>query len=107
MKVALRNYRPKHGRLIFEATNNVVRLEANINYTLFVLSSGRNRMMSYTLGMSGLLLCDSFLRVNRSCIINKNYIKFFDKANKQLLLSDGTTIGISRRRWEEVNKYLG
>ncbi len=102
MKVILRNSRTKHEKLIVEALHNVVRLEANINYTLFVMESGKSKIMSYTLGMYGLLLCDAFLRVNRSCIINKNFVRFFDTENKQIVLKDGTNVKISRRRWEEV-----
>jgi DNA-binding LytR/AlgR family response regulator len=106
MKNISRNSRTSHKKLIREALYNVVRLEANINYTLFVMQTGKNKIMSYTLGMYGHLLCDSFLRVNRSCIINKNFVRFFDKVNKQLVLRDGTSVKISRRRWEHVHNRI-
>jgi DNA-binding LytR/AlgR family response regulator len=106
MKVILRNPRHQHEELIVEATTNVVRLEANLNYTLFVMFSGKSRIMSYTLGMYGMLLGDNFIRVNRSCIINTNFVSSFDKENKQVNLLDGSSIKISRRRWELVFNRL-
>ncbi len=106
MKVILRTPRPQHEELIVEAISNVVRLEASLNYTLFVMFSGKSRIMSYTLGMYGMLLGDNFIRVNRSCIINTNFIASFDKENKQVILLDGTSIKISRRRWELVFSRL-
>ncbi len=108
MKVLIRNYRANHEKLIDEAVSEVIRLEANINYTLFVLRTGKSKIMSYTLGMYGLLLSEGFLRVNRSCIINTKFISSFDRENKQVLLNDGTLVKISRRRWEEVsNRIVG
>lgn len=108
MKIITRNYRASHEKLIDNAIEEVVRMEANINYTLFVLKTGKSRIMSYTLGMYGVLLADGFLRVNRSCIINTNFISSFDRVNKQVILNDGTPVKVSRRRWEEVsNRIVG
>jgi len=107
MKVILRNYRPQHEELIVEATYNVVRLEANLNFTLFVIFSGKSRILSYTLGMYGMLLWDNSIRVNRSCVINTNVFSSFNKENKKVILLDGTSIKISKRRWELVfNRFV-
>ncbi|MBK6979900.1 MAG: LytTR family transcriptional regulator DNA-binding domain-containing protein [Cytophagaceae bacterium] len=106
MKIVKRNFRLLHEKLIEEAIDNVIMLEANINYTVFLMSSGKKRIMSYTLGMYGLLLSDKFLRVNRSCIINQNFISNFDSENKLMVLKNGTNIKVSRRRLDEVKTKL-
>ncbi len=54
MKNISRNSRTSYKKLIREALYNIVRLEANINYTLFVMQTSKNKIMSYTLGIYGL-----------------------------------------------------
>jgi DNA-binding LytR/AlgR family response regulator len=98
--------RKGHENLLKSAPEHIIRLEANINYTSFVMQSGKRKIMSYTLAMYGLILPQTFIRVNRSCIINIKFIKNFNSDDKKVMLKDGTEIQISRRRWNEVSQYV-
>lgn len=106
MKNKLRSPHKEHKKLLCEAHKNVVRLEANINYTTFTLQTGKTKTMSYNLALYGTILPQAFIRVNRSCIINKNFIENLNSANKKITLKDGTEFQISRRRWNEVSENV-
>ncbi len=41
----------KHRNLLLKATENIICLEANVNYTYFILSSGKKEVMSFTIAM--------------------------------------------------------
>lgn len=105
MKTKFKNPHKEHKKLLAEAPKNIIRLEANINYTTFILQTGKARTMSYNIAIYGILLPQNFLRVNRSCIINKNFIDNLDTCNKKIILTDGTQVQISRRRWSEVLQW--
>jgi len=102
MKTKIRKPNRNHKRLLLSASEQIIRLEANLNYTTFVLKSGQQKIMSYTLKLYDVILPHPFLRVNRQCIINMNFIKNLNSDNKVIILNDGTEILISRRRWESV-----
>jgi DNA-binding LytR/AlgR family response regulator len=105
MKTKFRNPQKVHKKLLSEAPKNIIRLEANVNYTTFILQTGRTQTMSYNLAIYGSLLPQSFIRVNRSCIINKNFIDNLNIDNKKVTLKDGTQVQISRRRWVDVLQW--
>jgi DNA-binding LytR/AlgR family response regulator len=98
--------RKGHENLLKSAPEHIIRLEANINYTSFVMQSGKRKIMSYTLAMYGLILPQSFIRINRSCIINRKFVSNLNTEDKKIILKDGTEIQISRRRWNEVSKWV-
>lgn len=105
MKTKFKNPQKEHKKLLTEAPKNIIRLEANINYTTFILQTGKARTMSYNIATYGILLPQNFIRVNRSCIINKNFIENLDTDTKRIILTDGTEIQISRRRWADVLRW--
>jgi two-component system LytT family response regulator len=98
MESKIRKHHRTHTKLLFKASENIVRLEAKVNYTTFILNGGKQKMMSYTLKTYDTILPHSFIRVNRSCIINVNFIADFNLSHKTVILKDGTEILISRRR---------
>lgn len=102
MKTKIRKPRRVHEKLLIEAQENTVRLEANINYTNFILQSGKHETMAYPLAIYDVLLPQFFIRINKSCIVNKNFIENLNIKNKTVVLKDGTEIQISRRRWRQV-----
>ena len=106
MKTIARKHRKGHENLINSAPEHIIRLEANINYTSFVMQSGKRKIMSYTLAMYDMILPQSFIRVNRSCIINSKFIKNLNSIDKKLTMKDGTEVQISRRRWNEVSQFV-
>lgn len=106
MKTKLRNRRKAHENLLTDAHENVIRLEANINYTTFVLDTGKQQTMSYTLAMYDTILPETFIRINKSYIINKIFIKSLNSENKKITLTDGSEFQISRRRWNDVSENV-
>lgn len=106
MKNKLRSPHKEHKKLLCEAHKNTIRLEANINYTTFVLQTGKHQTMSYNLAVYDMMLPQTFIRVNRSCIINKFFIESLNSANKKITLKDGTEFQVSRRRWNDVSENV-
>ncbi len=103
MKNTTRKPQRAHKKLLREAHINIVHLKANLNYTTFFLHTGKTQTMSYTLAVYDTLLPQAFIRVNRSCIVNKNFIENLNSVDKKITMKDGTVFKISRRRWIEVS----
>ena len=106
METKIRKPHRTHNKLLFRASENIVRLEANINYTTFILNGGKQKVMSYTLKVYDTILPESFVRVNRSCIVNTNFVADLNFDHKTVVLKDGTEIVISRRRLETVRQNM-
>ena len=78
-------------------TSDVMLLEADINYTTFNLTSGKKIVVSSTLKtFENLFPKKHFLRLNKSVMLNKEYVKFID-ANR-ITLKNEQVITVSRRR---------
>lgn len=86
---------------------DIIRCEADRNYTLFHLRRGERVMSSRTLNSYEEFLAENdFLRVHRSHIVNKAHVAGVD-AMDELRLDDGSRVEISRRRKAEVLAALG
>lgn len=96
----------KHETLLKDAPKQIIRLEADTNYTIFYLQDGKTQVMSYSLKNYQEALTYPFIRVNKSCIINLYFFRNIDSATKKILLKDGSEFQISRRRFEEVCKNI-
>ncbi|AWV98901.1 LytR/AlgR family response regulator transcription factor [Arcticibacterium luteifluviistationis] len=93
------NYYIKRNDLV--ETNNVVLLEALENYTLFHLKDGSKIISSLTLKRhQEKLELEPFVRVNRSMIINTNFVqKILCKNDTNFIcLKNGKEVKVSRRR---------
>ncbi|WP_341226028.1 LytTR family DNA-binding domain-containing protein [uncultured Arcticibacterium sp.] len=88
-------------------TEKVMLLEALENYTLFHLNDGRKIISSLTLKRhQEKLEIEFFVRVNRSTIINKNFVKKIllkDRTNF-IRLKNGKEIKVSRRRQDTLSQ---
>ncbi len=81
--------------------NDLMYLEATINYTVFYLSDGSKTISSLTLKRHQEKLTDkSFFRVNRSTLINTQFITSIVQKNNThfICLQNGKEIKVSRRR---------
>ncbi len=77
----------------------VVMLEGNCNYSILHLSSGKQILIARTLKyFEESLLMQGFLRVHRAFLVNSRHIKSYDKVELKLLLTDGLSVEVSRRR---------
>ena len=75
---------------------DIVRLEADRNYTRFVLADGRTLLMARTLGSFEKELPAVFFRANKSVLVNRLHIKVF--AKDWLEMIDGFGVVVARRR---------
>ena len=90
----------------FLQPQDIVRCEAVGNYTKFFTTTGKNYLISKTLGEYDTLLApQQFIRTHKSHLVNKRYISFIDH-DGFAVLKDSSKVEISRRRKEEVMAAL-
>ncbi|HYG52198.1 MAG TPA: LytTR family DNA-binding domain-containing protein [Flavobacteriales bacterium] len=111
IRVLIDNYNSAQGQIKrmvissmagFEVVNmdEIIRLEAERNYTHFILTDGRKMTVSKTIGNYEPLLAEhGFYRVHQSHIINLRHVRSYLKAEGgKVKMSDGEIIYISRQR---------
>lgn len=93
--------------VVFLELDNIIRCEADLNYTRFILAGNKSFVSSKTLKEYEDLLTShgNFVRVHRSHLVNINYLLKF-KSDGNLLLKDDSIVPVSRRRKEEVMHKL-
>ena len=99
---------PLSDKIEFVEVANIVRCQADGNYTTFHLRNGEKLLISKTLKeYDDLLASFNFLRVHQSHLINMEEVKSFVKTDGgYILMKDGTSITISRQRREMVMQVL-
>jgi two-component system LytT family response regulator len=91
--------------VVFLEVDNIIRCEADLNYTRFILAEGKTFLSSKTLKEYEDLLSvhKNFLRVHRSHLVNLDFVLKF-KNEGYLVLKDQSSIPVSRRKKEDVVK---
>lgn len=99
---------PLSDKIEFVEVSNILRCQADGNYTIFYLRNGEKLMISKTLKeYDELLTSFNFLRVHQSHLINLSEVKSFIKTDGgYILMKDGSNITISRQRREIVLQRL-
>lgn len=94
--------------VIFLKINEIIRVEALSNYSTFYLISKQKIMVSKTLKeFEPVLTMQNFFRVNRSCIVNTDYIvKYKNEDGGMLELQDGSEVGVGPHRKNELMELL-
>jgi two-component system, LytTR family, response regulator len=94
--------------ITFLKIKEIVRVEALSNYSTFHLVNKQKIMVSKTLkDFESLLTQQNFFRVNRSCIVNTDYIiKYKNEDGGVLELHDGTEINVGPHRKNELLDLL-
>lgn len=89
----------------FVVAQDIVLLQAEINYTFLYFSNGQKIIVSCHLGKLEERLNDyqAFIRPNRNTIVNLNFVTNY---NENFLNINGTTVHISRRRKDLVSVYF-
>lgn len=93
--------------------NDIIRCEADGNYTKIYINQSSNILISKTLKEYEELLKNyNFIRVHKSHLININYIEHFEKRDSgTIYMIDGSKIGVSHRKKEvllnALNNLLG
>ncbi len=87
---------------------NIVRCEADVNYTCFYFNDKTKMMVTRTLkDFEEILEEKGFLRVHQSHLVNVSYIKEFNKRDGgYLLLSEGSNVPVSMRKRTQVMDLL-
>lgn len=83
---------------------DIIRCEADHNYTTFYLTNGKKVLVSKTLKDYEEMLCDYFFfRTHQSHLININHIVSFEKNDGGYLkMADGSSVPVSKRKREEL-----
>ena len=94
--------------IIFLKIIEIVRVEALSNYSTFFLINKQKMMVSKTLKeFEPILTTPNFFRVNRSCIVNTDYIVKYKHEDCGLLeLKDATEISVGPHRKNELIELL-
>ncbi len=84
----------------FTPIAEIIRCQAQGNYTLFVLQGGKQLLVSRTLkGYEQLLESQGFFRVHHAHLINLAHVSKYHKSGF-ITLNDGSTVEVSTRRRE-------
>ena len=88
--------------------DQIIRCEADRNYTSFFLTEGRKILVSKTLKEYETLLSGhSFLRVQQSHLVNLDYVDRYDKGNGgSVVMKDGSEVPLSPAKREIFFKIL-
>jgi len=99
---------PSMDGLQFVATGDIIYLEANSNYTNFHLANNKKITVSKTLkDFEELLPPAIFIRIHHSYIININCIeKYIKGEGGQVIMKNGVSLDVARRKKEEVLKII-
>jgi two-component system, LytTR family, response regulator len=95
--------------LHFIKVEDIIYLEASSNYTHIFTSEKKKYIASHTLkDFEDMLPGEIFLRIHNSYIINKNYTeKYIRGEGGQVVLSNGVTLDVAKRKKSEFLKAIG
>lgn len=99
---------PTADRILFVRISEIVRCQAEGNYTHIFLIDGTKLLVSKTLReYNDLLLQEDFARVHQSHLVNINHIRSFEKREGGYLkMTNGDAVSVSRQRKEHVLQLL-
>ena len=88
--------------------SDIIRCEADKNYTFFYLSNGKKILVSRTLkDFETLLSNQGFFRVQQSHLINLDFIDRYDKQEGgSVILKDGSSVPLSPAKKEQFFTLL-
>lgn len=91
---------PTQTGITYVETNTIIRCEADDNYTNIILKCGKRLVVTKTLGtIEEIIGNDRFLRSHKTHLVNLDHVlEVGHEENKQVLLSNGEQIPLSRRK---------
>ena len=95
---------PTKGGIVFVQIPDIVRCEAESNYTHFILRNGRRLMAARTLREFEDLFKESgFVRIHQSHLVNLSHVvQYLRGDGGSVILTDGTTLDVSRRHKQDL-----
>jgi two-component system, LytTR family, response regulator len=99
---------PQDDKIDFIPIRQIIRCQAESNYTRFILENHKEILVSHTLkDFEAALETCGFIRTHQSHLVNLNHIQTLVKRDGGYLkMSDGSSVPISRSRKEELNKRM-
>jgi two-component system LytT family response regulator len=98
---------PTKEGMIFLKVNDILRLQSESNYTMFLLSDKKKVLVAKTLkSFEEKLLPYNFMRIHQSNLINLAHLKEIDHGDNFVLMSDGSKVEISKRKKKEFMEAL-
>ena len=120
LEILLENIQPKKNTyqrlaiptaegLQFVKLNDIIYLEANINYTYFHLAGQLRYIASRTLkDFEEMLPAEAFIRIHNSYIINKDYAERYIRGDGgQVVLTNGVVLDVAKRKKADFLKAIG
>lgn len=103
-KIAL----PCRDGFCFVKLDNIIRIEADNNYSHFYLDGEKNVLVSKTLKEYAALLPETlFFRTHKSHLVNLNFIKqYVNRDGGYIIMEDGTRVELSRRKKDEFVRKI-
>jgi two-component system, LytTR family, response regulator len=100
---------PSQDALRFIKVEEIVYLEANVNYTHIYMADGHKFVVTRTIKeFEDLLPTDRFIRIHNSYIINKDYLeKYIRGDGGHVLMHNGIKLDVSKRKKAEFLKAIG
>ena len=90
----------------FLKISEIIRLEGDRNYTLFILNGDRKHLASKTLKEYEELLVDKgFVRIHKSHLVNRSFVESLTP-DGMILMKDKSQVEVSRRRLPDVRKVF-
>lgn len=88
-------------------TDDIIKIESDINYSRFFLADGQAILVSQTLkkylaALDGL----HFLRVHRKYIVNLQHVRRFNREDLVCVMKDGSEVPVSSRHRDEMIKIF-
>lgn len=98
---------PGTSTIKYVGLDEIIRLQAERNYTKLFFTNGKNFTAAKTLKEYEEVLSSSgsFIRVHRMHLVNYNFIKEYQREGL-LVLKDGSIVEVSRRKKESLLKFL-
>ena len=92
-----------------ETVSNIIRCEANDNFTNFYLLNGDKKVICRTLKFYDEILSDAgFLRVHRSHLVNTQHIKSYKKGKGGVVvMSDNSHVDVSASKKQDLLAFFG
>lgn len=81
---------------------DVLRMEGDRNYTIFVLTQGRRFTSTCSMCVYEPHLPEYLVRIHKRTVVNRVHVCVCHLDTKTFTLSDGTVVKAARRRWEDV-----
>jgi len=99
---------PTGDGLLLIKTQDIIRCEADGNYVLIYQAGKEKMLITKTLGdIESMLNPKEFFRVHNSHIVNLSHIKKYVKGDGgYVIMSDNSTVDVSRRKKEEFLQML-